>query len=238
MTWTIGILIVGSLYWSPADHRRRWRNKHLKTARETPVLVPIRYGRRSRAGTYTMVFAPGSPNGTGKVCECAREISTASELIEEAKALWLAESPDGSNRHPTEQLGAEWGCVGLLSNPEASLPPNLVADWAQRVAQEASHQTYDSVNYTVKGRCAVSSQGILQIPWPNRLADNQPLGTFDFLLAAATRPTPVPTTGDYPTARELANAWNTKGDAVYFHSNRKNGFRTFQDDEIASLLRV
>ena len=201
MTWTVGILIVGSLYWSTAEHRERWRGKHLKKGSETPVFVPMRYGRRSRAGTYTMVLAPGSPDGTGKVCESARQISSVSELVDEAKALWVAESPDGSSRNPTEQLAADWGSVGLLPNPESSPPPDLIDDWAKRVAEEISHRTqrpsYDSASYTIKGKYAVSSRGTLQIPWPRQAADGRPLENFNLLLAAATRPTPVPATGDY-----------------------------------------
>jgi hypothetical protein len=43
---------------------------------------------------------------------------------------------------------------------------------------------------------------------------------------------------EFPTAADIARAWNTSGDASYFHSNRKNGFHTFQDEDIAALLRV
>jgi hypothetical protein len=43
---------------------------------------------------------------------------------------------------------------------------------------------------------------------------------------------------DFPTVADIAAAWNAKGDASYFHSNRKNGFQTFQDEQIASLPRM
>jgi hypothetical protein len=65
-----------------------------------------------------------------------------------------------------------------------------------------------------------------------------PLDAFDVLLATATKPTPDLATGDFATAADIATAWNTRGDASYFHSNRKNGFHTFQDEEIAALLHV
>lgn len=239
MTCTVGILIVGSLYWSPEQHRQQWRSEHLKQGSQTAVSVPIRYGRLSRAGTYTMVFAPGSPNGVGKVCECASPISAFAGLLEEAKALWTAETPDGQ---PTDQLAADWGCVGLLPNPKFSCAPKVLAQWAQHVERQLSNKTkklrYDWASSTVKGACAVNTEGILQIPWPTPLVDGYSLDKFDVLLAAATRPTPTPATGDYPSVQEIAEAWNAKGDAAYFYSNRKNGLRSFQDEAIATLLRV
>jgi hypothetical protein len=74
-----------------------------------------------------------------------------------------------------------------------------------------------------------------------RLSDRtsrMPLDGFDVLLATATKPTPDPTTRDFPTVVDIATAWNARGDASYFHSNRKNGFYTFQDEEIAALLHA
>src|SRR5262245_19705501 len=98
MTWTVDVLIVGSLYWSTRAHRRTWRKTYLKAGAEVAVSAPIRYGRRSREGTYTMVFAPRCPQGKARVCECGSAVSGPEELIAEAEALWLAESPDGSGR--------------------------------------------------------------------------------------------------------------------------------------------
>jgi hypothetical protein len=54
-----GILLAGSLYWSDKAHRVRWRRGHLKPRSEMSVALPIRYGRLSSTGSYTMVFAPG-----------------------------------------------------------------------------------------------------------------------------------------------------------------------------------
>ena len=70
--WSIGILIAGSLYWSTEPYRVTWRDKFLDISRVIPVRAPIRYGRKSRLGSYTMVFAPGSPIGQAKVVACRR----------------------------------------------------------------------------------------------------------------------------------------------------------------------
>src|SRR5262245_38785474 len=67
LMWSVGILIAGSLYWSTEPYRVRWRRKFLDMDRVIPVRAPIRYGRRSRHGSYTMVFAPGGPMGQAKV---------------------------------------------------------------------------------------------------------------------------------------------------------------------------
>jgi hypothetical protein len=67
MTWKIGILIAGSLYWRAIPHRERWREQFLHKDLATAVRAPIRYGRLSRSKTYTMVYAPNTPAGQAKV---------------------------------------------------------------------------------------------------------------------------------------------------------------------------
>jgi hypothetical protein len=99
-------------------------------------------------------------------------------------------------------------------------------------------KNYDTQKYDVRGQSAINERGILQIPWPHRSDTGNALDEFDILLATATMPVPDPGTGDYVSAAMIAEAWNKTGDASYFHSNRKHGFLTFQDEEIASRLRV
>jgi hypothetical protein len=128
MTWSLGVLIAGSLHWSPMAHRSAWRKARLQTQADVSVGAPIRYGRRSssRGGTYTMVFAPGTPLGKAKVRRCKRTCLGIDEIVSEAEALWLAESPDGSARKRSERLGAGWGCVTLLPNPHSVVPLTLL----------------------------------------------------------------------------------------------------------------
>jgi hypothetical protein len=132
--------------------------------------------------------------------------------------------------------------VALLSQPNSNVPSDVLDEWARHVAQECERPgkagNYEPAGYNMKGRAAIDKRGLLQIPWPNCSTTDVPLDGFDVLLATATKPTPDPGTGDFPTVTEIAAAWNTNRDASYFHSNRKNGFYTFQDEQIAALLHV
>ena len=236
----IGILIAGSLYWSDASHRVQWRRAHLRQGSEISVSTPIRYGRRSSTGSFTMVFAPGCPPGQAKILECLQSTNTFADLVREAQALWLAESRDGAPKKPTETLASEWGCVVLLANPASALPKSLLHEWAARVGKETHRKTqarfYDSLAYAVNGTAAISDAGELQIEWPGRADTGAKVGSLDILLATATKPTPEKSTGDYPTAEQIAAAWLKTGDPQYFVENRKHGFHTFQDDKIQKHL--
>jgi hypothetical protein len=181
-----------------------------------------------------MVFAPGTPLGKAKVRRCNRTCLGIDEIVSEAEALWLAESPDGSARKRSE-LGAGWGCVTLLPNPHSVVPLTLLDAWAERVAGKLA---YDHRRFSVLGASAIDDRGILQIGWPDGADTGKPIESVDILLATATQPTPDPTTGDFPSAAEVARAWNEAGDASYFRENRKSGIHTFQDAEIGALLRV
>ena|ERR1700737_2619814 len=240
MSLRLGILVAGSLYWRTEAYRAEWRSKHLKADDSVAVNIPIRYGRLSQSGTYTMVYAPGCPEGQGKVMPCARLVSSSAELIQEAKALWVAEQRSGSRRYAEREHSADWGCVALLANPSGDVWRRIVEEWATRVSQERDRnglRTYDATPYTVKGQSAIDDRGMLQIPWPT-VEGGEDLQSFELLLATATRPTLEKATGDYPAAATIAEAWNKKGGVEYFRMNRKFGFRTFQDGEIDALLTV
>ena len=58
MTYRIGIMMIGSLYWDKDRTRVNWRKNRL-SKEEFDVFAPIRYGRLSkkRGSTYTMVFS-------------------------------------------------------------------------------------------------------------------------------------------------------------------------------------
>jgi hypothetical protein len=240
--WSVGILIAGSLYWSTEPYRVTWRSKFLDMDRVVPVRAPIRYGRKSRHGSYTMVFAPGDPMGQAKVVASQRHATSIVDILSQAKALWLAERPADARPVPDQLHSASWGCVAMLLQPNGNIPSGVLDEWALQVEQECSgsrrEANYDPTAYRVKGRAAIDKRGLLQIPWPDCSTTGMPLDGFDVLLATATKPTPDPATGDFPTVIDIATAWNARGDASYFHSNRKHGFHTFQDEEIAALLHA
>jgi hypothetical protein len=230
------------LYWRAIPHRERWREQFLHKDLATAVKAPIRYGRFSRSKTYTMVYAPNTPAGQAKVVACKREIASLKDVVAEAAALWAAEQSKEVQPAPGALHSAHWGCVALLPNPNSKIPGHFLDEWAQRVSEEHpgrnGAKNYDPTTYEVKRQSAINHRGLLQIPWPNRSDNAELLDGFDLLLATATKPVPDPSTGEFVGVAAIAEAWNATGDASYFHSNRKHGFKTFQDEDIAALLRV
>lgn len=227
MGLSVGILIIGSLYWDQTCGRSRWRRKRLQAGHEWLVRVPIRYRRlsKSRGNTYTMVFDDLSETqlGTAKVLQCQRSVTTSACLIAEAEWLWAAERKDVPclSNSPKRIISAGWGCVALLYNHQISIPAEIVEGWAQRVASE----------HAANNKHLVNARGLLQIPWPN-LVEGTPI-TQDLLLATSTNPKPR---NEYPDATRVANAWLDANDASYFRRNRENGIHTFQDEEIEQHL--
>ena len=223
----IGILMIGSLYWDSA--RKEWRDDRLVDANPKRVLVPIRYGRRSRKRgcTYTMVFSAGLEReklGQAIVLACRQSVSTVEQLLEEATHLWAAER----KCKRTECICAPWGCVALLPNPNRELPQGLIAGWKSHVSGESG---YPRLKRAKGEPAAVSESGILNIPWP-QLLDGKDL-EFDALLGTATDPTVK--NDDYPSAAIIASAWTEsrgKEHIEYFHNNVSNGITTWQDRAI------
>jgi hypothetical protein len=195
--WTVGILIAGSLYWAIEEYRVIGRAKCLDMSCVTPVRVPIRYGRKSRHGSYTMVFAPGSPMGQAKVVACQRQAISVTDILSQAEALWLAERPPDARSVAGQLYSASWGCVTMLLRPTSKIPDDVLDEWTQQVARECGGPTrmrnYDPMAYNVKGRAAIDKRGLLQIPWPNCSTTGTPLDGFDVLLAhRAPRRTAAP----------------------------------------------
>ena len=231
----VGVLIIGSLYWDLACHRKTWRRDRLDQYRGRYVRVPIRYGRLSeKRQSYTMVFSTSlgaDDYGRAIVVPCSRRVRNAADVVDEAVHLWTAETLNGKN--PKRRVSAEngWGCVGLLPNPQRPLPADLRAGWTQRVADELC---YGKLNAADQEDAAVDESGFLTIPWPES-EDGSGL-EVDVLLATATNPTIVE--GHYPAAQEIADVWNNDGSVDYFYKNRDHGIRTSQDAAIEASLKA
>jgi hypothetical protein len=228
-----GILIMGSLLWELEDNRPAWRDARLDVASAEDVTAPIRYGRLSgkkRGHTYTMVFSRLCEAGQGKVVRCSHTVSSAAELIAEAEHLWKAEQADAA----AGRIAANWGCVALLCNPARNIPEDIPKGWADRVGQEPGH---GNVSQTQEEGRLVSDDGLLRINWP-RLSEGGLPVSLDLLLVTANDPRITPVSRTYPDVETIANAWNTAASkhAEYFWKNLDNGIRTFQDDEIHTLL--
>jgi hypothetical protein len=226
MCLTIGVLIIGSLYWR-REGRDRWRRWRLDMDHQWLVKAPIRYGRRSHNHTYTIVFSSDLSEeqfGQAIVVRCQRDVSSSPDLIKEAEWLWSAENktvPSLCCSSPKQRISATWGCVALLESPHNEIPQNLLGDWAKHVAG----------HYGPSERRLVDDRGLLQIPWPNLSSDNSRV-PFDLLLATSNDREVT-----YPTVQEIADAWKDHPEVDYFRSNRKHEIETFQDHEIERRLR-
>ena len=89
---SVGILIIGSLYWDTASHRKMWRRDRLDQDQGWYVRAPIRYGRQSqsRGNSYTMVFSASlsaADYGRALVVPCRRRVRNAADIVDEAVHL-------------------------------------------------------------------------------------------------------------------------------------------------------
>ena len=239
----VGVLIIGSLYWEDKNGRKEWRRERLVDLDDRKhVYAPIRYGRlsrKSRGCSYTMVFSkqlddPSVPGNYGYaiVVPCKAPVNSVDDLVDEARHLWRAE---GGKRNT---ISAEWGCVALLENPRRPMPDDLRTGWKEHIRQEPC---YGALNSATGELTVVDKSGFLTTSWPRNVAENGSDLEVDVLLATATNPTIVG--GNYPSAREIAAAWNAHGGedykryVKYFRQNRHWVIRTFQDSDIEKLLR-
>jgi hypothetical protein len=227
---SVGVLIIGSLYWDTRGGRDAWREKRLQMEGDFIVTAPIRYGRRSLTGTYTMVFGDVPKLGQARVVPCKRSAKTVDDLIEEAEWLWSAERrevpPDESELD--HALSSTWGCVALLTSPTTHIRESWLQCWAHRVlTKNAGGRIQQHL---------VDDRGLLEVPWPEFAQGEGPV-LPDLLLA--TTNSPSLTNNAFPTADEIADAWNREiGDsAEYFRRNRSSGIYTFEDESILSRLR-
>ena len=237
--FSLGVLVIGSLCWDCACHRKKWRDNRLNWDDKRSVRVPIRYGRLSKSGSwrdsYTMVFSSGlgtDDYGHAIVALCRQRARNVVGVVDEAVQLWTAETREGKN--PKCRVSAErgWGCVGLLPNPKRPLSAGFRACWKKKISDEPRYGRLKKADNEV---AAVDESGILAIPWPE---SEDGLGLeVDILLATATCPTICK--GGYPTPQTIAEAWNNHdGSVVYFNKNREHGIWTFEDDCIQKHLRA
>jgi len=227
---SVGILIIGSLFWE--DDRQAWRDESLRMDDAVEVSAPIRYGRisKERGNTYTMVLSRGCALGLAKAVPCRNNIRTTSDLAGEAEHLWTAER----RKPPNGRISADWGCVALLANPHREIPAEILNGWAARVRRA---RPYRSIAQAAGEGELVDERGMLRIAWPTCTADNSPVA-LDLMLATTTQPDLVGNLPAYPTPQMIAARWRagTAGNVRYFRTNIRDGIRTFEDDAIAAAL--
>jgi hypothetical protein len=231
MRYSVGILIIGSLCWDPK--RKWWRDSRLHNEERWHVSSPIRYGRLSstRGDTYTMVFSRLCEAGQAIAARCRHDVERGDDLIAEAQALWSAEINVPGSHH----LSKNWGRTALLINPDSTVPQDIVEAYVARIRREPG---YRDVPQSPGEGPLISERGILRIPWPIDVPSGQAL-RLDLLLATANYPDFIGDPRGYPDAGTIADAWrrDTAGNVLYFHRNRAEGIRTFEDDAISALLQ-
>ncbi|MCY4421420.1 MAG: hypothetical protein OXC42_09295 [Gammaproteobacteria bacterium] len=233
----VSVLIIGSLYWHASKLRREWRKEHLSLEAKKHVKVPIRYGRRSKGwgNTYTMVYSMNlvreNQFGQAALVPYKEPVKTFGNLLERAKGLWAVESNKKHSAHVSADNG--WGRIALLENPHYPLPDNYRSSWTKHISDEVG---YSKVKSGVGEEKAVDESGFLRIPWPES-KDSSDL-MVNALLTAVTNPT-TNINGEYPSSKEIAEAWkqsNNKQFADYFRKNRIHEITTFQDNDIQNWL--
>ncbi len=241
MYLSVGILIIGSLYWDDGGGRDRWRRWRLNSERKWAVKAPIRYGRQSekRGNTYTMVFSRLTSEDFGQalVLECERPIHIEGDLITEAKWLWAAEK----KTVPLTEQGAlplsiveTWGGVALLLRPSGCIQRPLhtllrrpAPGIPQQLLERWSHESPEGDSGLM-----ITDRGLLDIAWPHRTDGRGPV-PLDLLLATTNRPTDR----GISSARSIADAWNAAPEfRNYFDANQRAGILTFQDHDIKQCL--
>lgn len=205
-----GVLIIGSLLWDDTPHRIAWRSSRLVMDRKMQVTAPIYYGRQSetRDNTFTMTFAVGGQLGQAILVPCRRDSSDINALLDEARALWKAES---MNAQPGS-IGATWGCVGALFR-DSLATSSLASKWTAEFGKR-----------NISPVPPVEETGLLNIPWI-KIASNE-LADIDLILATATR-----AETSRPTLESVADAWvqQSNGHERYFFNNVRHGIRTPND---------
>jgi|GEM_PF-1594921 len=223
-----GVLMIGSLFWQvdkdkKGDQiRKNWREQFLEIDSVVDVEVPIRYGRLSHKNKptecYTMVIDKSLAKenyGKAKVVPFINGAIDISGLVELTHEISKAEG-DGEffikgDRYP-------WCVCGILINPSLEkTKANAILDvWGQKLKENTLSYEKFIENPDI---FSMDSNGQLKIIWP------EGLDHLDVLIATSTKPEKYSIIQPDEVVRLLYNR-------PYFHPNRANGIRTFQDDGI------
>ncbi len=235
------ILVIGSLLWDEAEHRKNWRKSRLIMNEKIHVKVPIRYGRYS--GTtenkhYTMVFSNdcevNSRLGVSFVIPIKnKEIKTLQGILNQGRALSKAEEKesDGDSKLVKGNT-VKWATICILFNPQLDelLRDDILSFWKKVLLSEGGLS--DIQRYAFEGESSIlSNKGELLINWPESIdkCNKIQIDNFDFILTTCTKHKNE--NNRYPTVQEL-NQNVSKDKRKYFYNNILNGISTFEDTKI------
>ncbi|MGB8193689.1 MAG: hypothetical protein WCF67_17285 [Chitinophagaceae bacterium] len=242
-----GVLIIGSLLWQDHlsekgdDIRKKWRKDHLDASADIYVQVPIRYGRRSRGGVYTMTFANSVRQalGIGVVRSfAANPIQGLDALKKETKALSVAEGMEGQFIKNDKQ-NMPWSVLAILLNRRIvtnQQREDLLNWWLTQLQAEKTYPNFQAENFRLGNEePCIEQNGSLNIPWIKSIdpAKQEILDQHHFLIATAT----LPTGTNYPDVATMRTSVQEDTERQYFLNNYKHGIRTFQDEEIVNEIR-
>lgn len=247
-----GVIMLGSLLWQDHLHntkndniRKQWREKALANDRIIAKL-PIRYGRYSNGGIYTMVFSNNCQRykrlGTGYISLFkSNPINDFNKLLSEAKAMSIAEGMNG-NFWGVSGNGDIWGKMGILFNDlkiDKKIKRIILNGWEKQfLINNGTLNSYD-FKFIKNERTCITNKGKLNIKWiePVDKRDSRSVSEFDFLIATATKPKhETNTIMRYPNIQEIVTSVKKDNKRYYFIQNMKSGITTFQDNEILNRL--
>jgi hypothetical protein len=239
-----GVLIIGSLLWQPYlkegdTVRADWRNAHLDMKSKIKIYAPIRYGRQSRSGIYTMTFSNSAKLnlGTGfAVAFKKTPIKNFDGLLAEARALSFAEGME-KKFIKSDTHNRPWCVLGILFNnrlrQETRQP--ILAWWEAQIRTDTQYANFDYSQFKLGSeRPCILANGQLNFPWitVRHKKDQKKLAQLDFLIATTT----LPSRPKYPTINKLKDSVLADKTRKYFLSNNKEGIATFQDERVKKKL--
>lgn len=231
----IGVLVIGSLLWDKKDKREVWRRKRLKIKNKIHVKVPIRYGRISNGGTYTMTFSKelNSINklGTSFIIPIINPSIKSTKGIE-FYARRLSEAEKENDSRLCKGNKEKWCTIGLLFNPNFNEEKKIIILnwWKKLVNNDGGLEDYKE--YKVgQENSILSDKGEILLGWLQSVdKNNQPeINNYDVILATCTKPN----CNIYPNVKQIRKRIRTDT-RKYFYNNIINGITTFQDREIIS----
>jgi hypothetical protein len=155
-----------------------------------------------------MVMSEGHANGEALIVPCRNLLAMFDNLRSEAEQLWAAEHRNAA----PGSISVSWGSVGVRFCEELRNVP-LAEAWKRHFME------------TSRPISPIDVHGMLNIPWPTGISDDQH-PDFDLILAVATR-----AEERIPTPDAIADAWVRQDDGyeTYFFANVRAGIRTRDD---------
>lgn len=239
----IGAIVIGSLLWDLTEVRKKWQNE-LSLDNKLRVPLPIRYGRlseKSRKGTYSMVFSNGiddeKTKGMGYIIPYKNNITSNEDFVRQL--ILLAEAEVISN----SQICKRWGTVCISINPyiDKIRKDELTSLWNNFVS-ETKNNLIETQKPDIEKFGEMNEPKSIDNNWNltidlDSLFKNE-LKEFDCLVATSNAVKLNPK-GDnlYPTIKQIAKAIKENDYYEYFLKNRQKNIRTFQDKNIAKILK-